>query len=143
MILQQPFTPCPVFSCLSFAGKVHPCQLLFCLSLSACVYQFPLNIPCRIVFARPEDLAILPNHLSFHLLSMTRPRGYKTFSMLNSTQLSMNFFLLINVKMPTIVGILTFWSRKNSIIGLSEPKKAEILDIFYTYEHLKFRAQLS
>ena len=38
-----------------------------------------------------------------------------------STQLSMKFFLLINVKMPTIVGILTFMSRKNSIIGLSEP----------------------
>ena len=38
-----------------------------------------------------------------------------------STQLSMKFFLLVNVKMPTIVGILTFMSRKNSILGLSEP----------------------
>ena len=28
-------------------------------------------------------------------------------------------FLLINVKMPTIVGILTFLSRKNSIQDLS------------------------
>ena len=37
----------------------------------------------------------------------------------------MIFFLLIlvNVKMPTIVGILTFMSGKNSILGLSEPKK--------------------
>ena len=42
----------------------------------------------------------------------------------------MKFFLLINVKMPTIVGILTFMSGKNSILGLSEPKKAEFLDIF-------------
>ena len=40
--------------------------------------------------------------------------------------------------MPTIVGILIFMSEKNSILGLSEPKKAEFLDIFYTYEHLKF-----
>ena len=48
----------------------------------------------------------------------------------NSTQLSMKFFLLINVKMPTVVGILTFMSRKNSIIDLSEPRKAEFLDIF-------------
>ena len=40
-----------------------------------------------------------------------------------SIQLSMKFFLPINVKMPTIVGILTFMSRKNSILGLSEPKK--------------------
>ena len=47
-----------------------------------------------------------------------------------STQRSMNFFLLINVKMPTIVGILTFMSGKNNILGLSEPKKAGILDIF-------------
>ena len=38
--------------------------------------------------------------------------------------------MLINVKMPTVVGILTFMSRKNSILGLSEPKKAEFLDIF-------------
>ena len=46
-----------------------------------------------------------------------------------STQLSMIFFLLINVKMPTIVGILTFMNGKNSILGLSEPEKDEFLDI--------------
>ena len=59
-----------------------------------------------------------------------------------STQLSMEFFQLINVKMPTSVGILTFMSRQNSILGLFVPEKAEILDIF-TYVHLKFHAQLS
>ena len=32
-------------------------------------------------------------------------------------------FLLINVKMPAMVGILTFMSRKNSILVLSEPEK--------------------
>ena len=41
----------------------------------------------------------------------------------NSTQLCMKFFLLINVEVPTVVGILTFMNRKNSIIRLSEPKK--------------------
>ena len=56
------------------------------------------------------------------------PEVIKLFSC--STQLSMNFFLLINVKMPTFVGILTFISGKNSILGLSEPKKNEFLDIF-------------
>ena len=47
-----------------------------------------------------------------------------------SIQLSMKFFLLINVKMPTInvkmptiVGILTFMRKKNCILGLSEPEK--------------------
>ena len=51
----------------------------------------------------------------------------KHFSCL--TQVSMKFFMLINVKMPTIVGVLTFMSGKNSILGLSEPKNAEFLDI--------------
>ena len=39
--------------------------------------------------------------------NLDRPRGYKTFFS-GSTQQSMTFILLINVKMPTIVGILTF-----------------------------------
>ena len=56
------------------------------------------------------------------------PEVIKLFSC--STQLSMKFVLLINVKMPTIVGILTFMSRKYSIQGLPEPKKVEFLDIF-------------
>ena len=56
----------------------------------------------------------------------------------------MKFFMLINVKMPTVVGILTFMSRKNSILGLFEPeKKAEFVGFFYTYELLKFHMQLS
>ena len=59
------------------------------------------------------------------------PRGLKHFSW--STQQSMKFFLLINVKMPAVVGILTFMSGKNSILGLSEPKKrpAEFFLYFY------------
>ena len=40
-----------------------------------------------------------------------------------STQLSTKLFLLMNVKMPTIVGILTFMSWKYSILGSSEPKQ--------------------
>ena len=43
-----------------------------------------------------------------------------------STQLSMKFFLLIYVEMSTIVGISTFIGRKNSILGLSEPKIKQI-----------------
>ena len=61
--------------------------------------------------------------------------------MLNSTEYEI--FLLINIKMPTTVGILTFMSGKNSILGLSEPKISHFLIYFYTYEHLKFHAQLS
>ena len=54
------------------------------------------------------------------------PEVIKLFSC--STQLSMKCFLLININMPTIVGILTFISRKNSILGLPEFKK-----IIYSY----------
>ena len=60
-----------------------------------------------------------------------------------STQLSMKFIMLINVKMPTIVGILTCISM---ISTTSERLKAInflICWIFCLYEQLKFRAQLS
>ena len=38
----------------------------------------------------------------------------------------MLFFSLINVKMPTIVGILTFMSRKNPMLNRVEHKKSFI-----------------
>ena len=43
----------------------------------------------------------------------------------------MKFFLLINVKMPLIVGILTFMSGENNILGLSEPKQTNFLISLY------------
>ena len=46
------------------------------------------------------------------------PEVIKRFSC--STQLSMKFSPLINVKMPTIVGILIYMSGKNNILGLIE-----------------------
>ena len=52
------------------------------------------------------------------------PEVIKLFSC--STQLRMKIFLLINVKMPTIVGILTFMSGKNSSLGLSELNISQI-----------------
>ena len=66
----------------------------------------------------------------------TWPEVIKRFSC--STQLSMKFFLLINVKVPTIVGILTFNSGNYSILGLSKPKRAEFLDIFILMSILNF-----
>ena len=66
------------------------------------------------------------------------PEVIKLFSY--STQLSMNYILLINVKMPTIVGILTFISMINTT---SEGLKAEHFFIcldFSFYEQLKFHA---
>ena len=49
--------------------------------------------------------------------------------MLNSAE--HDFFLLMNVKMPKIVGILTFMGRKNSILNLSKPEIKKLnFDIF-------------
>ena len=62
------------------------------------------------------------------LVSQTGPEVIQLFSC--STQLSMKIFLLINVKMPTIVGILTFMSGQNCILGLSEPKQCRNFLIF-------------
>ena len=61
--------------------------------------------------------------------------------MLNSAEYEI--FPAHKFKMPTIVGILTLMSRKNSILGLSEPEKK--LNFLYsnTYDFLKFNAQQS
>ena len=60
-----------------------------------------------------------------------------------STQLSMKFIMLINVKMPTIVGILTFISRINT-----EPECFKVMKVFIFYyisfyKHLIVHTQLS
>ena len=52
----------------------------------------------------------------------------KLFS--RSTQLSLKIFLLINVKMPTIVGILAFIRGKIAFSAYLSLKKAKFLDIF-------------
>ena len=51
-----------------------------------------------------------------------------------STQLNMKFIMLINVKMPTIVGILAFISMKNTTSGV---KRQEKYSRFSIYEHDK------
>ena len=69
------------------------------------------------------------------------PEVIKLF--LCSTQLSTKFILLINVKMPTIVGILTFISMINTKSERLKARNFFVCRYFSFYEHLKFRAQLS
>ena len=69
------------------------------------------------------------------------PEVIKLFSC--STQLRLKFILLINVKMPTIVGILTFMSRINYQFLRFEPDFSTTFDYFSIYQQCKFRAQLS
>ena len=47
-------------------------HLFFCLSL----FLFPVTVPCRIVFAKPEDLETWPNQLSFRFLTRVRSSSY-------------------------------------------------------------------
>ena len=60
-----------------------------------------------------------------------------------STQLSTKFILLINVKMPTIVGILKFISMINTTSERLKARNFLICPNFSFYEQLKFRVQLS
>ena len=60
-----------------------------------------------------------------------------------STQLSMKFIMLINVKMPTIVGILIFISMINTISQKLKAINFFICRYFSLYVQLKFHDQLS
>ena len=69
------------------------------------------------------------------------PEVIKHFS--RSTQVSITFIMLINVKMPTIVGILTFMSMRNKTSESLKARKVFIFQRFSFYEQLKFRDRLS
>ena len=104
--------------------------------LSHCPCNFP-GIRVGVVTVRPSNspwnfLRMRVGVGTIWILSTGMGRsGPEVIKLLScSTQLSIKFFLLINVKMPTNVGILTLMSVKNGTLGLSEPKKAEFLDIF-------------
>ena len=67
--------------------------------------------------------------------SISGPRGYKNF--LCSTQMSMKFIMLKNVKMPTIVVILIFMSMINTTSEHLKARKVFIFKHFRFYEHFK------
>ena len=60
-----------------------------------------------------------------------------------SPQLSKKFIMLINVKMPKIVGILIFISMINTTFERPKARNFFICRYFGVYEQLKFRAQLN
>ena len=55
-----------------------------------------------------------------------------------SFQLSMEFFLLINVEMPTFVGISTLWAGKIAFLASLSLKNAQFIDIFILMSTLNF-----
>ena len=56
---------------------------------------------------------------------------------------SMKYVILINIKMPTNVGILTFISMINTTSECLKARKLSIFQHFSFYEQLKFHDQLS
>ena len=60
-----------------------------------------------------------------------------------STQLSIKFIMLINVKMPTIVGILSFISKINTPSKSLKARKVFFFQHFCFNEQLKIHAQFS
>ena len=94
-----------------------------------CQNEEPMNPYLPIEHTRKTDLIEL----------MSSPMNIKKTC---STQKSMKFILLINVKMPTIVGILTFISMINTTFETWESKKLLYIQYFSFYKHLKYHAQL-
>ena len=66
----------------------------------------------------------------------TWPRGYKTFSC--STQLSIKFIMLMNVKMSTTVGIITFISMMTTSYENLKASEVSFFQHFSFYEQLTF-----
>ena len=73
--------------------------------------------------------------------SIPGPEVIKLFSY--STQLSTKFILLINVKMPTVVGILTFIGMINTTSERFKARNFFICQYFSFDEQFQFHAQLS
>ena len=104
----------------------------------------PTQHPLRRINLSPiqEDLVL---HVSFIFFSFSTPFKIKpeVIKLVScSTQLWMKFIMPINVKMPTIVGILTFISMINTTSEGLKAKKSNFYH-FSFYELLKFHAQLS
>ena len=71
--------------------------------------------------------------------SMTKvvgPQGYKTFFIINSTE--HEIYPAHNVKMPTIVAILTFISRISTTSSVGSRKKSLIFHILFSMSSRNF-----
>ena len=84
----------------------------------------------QLKFARANKEAnTLPELNAYNLKTLFQ--GYKTFSC--SNQLSMKFILLINVKMPTSIGISTFINRINATSERFKADKIYFSEFFPSY----------
>ena len=75
------------------------------------------------------------------IVAVSGPENLQLFSC--STQFGTKVILLIKVKMPTLVGILTFISMVNTTYERLKARNFFSCRYFSFYEQLKIRAQLS
>ena len=70
--------PFPVFRCPQGISKPHSCPFLHVISMLSHLFfclpllLAPFTVPCRIIFAMPEDLEMWLYHLSFRFFTMVR-----------------------------------------------------------------------
>ena len=98
------------------------------------------------IFEQPSYTDCFHTTLTVHwdILHQNKQPGPEVIKLLLcSTQLSIKLIMLINVKMPTNVGILTFVSMINKTYEHLKARKVFIFQHFSFYEQLKFHAQLS
>ena len=141
--INQSWIPNCFASSRSNAFKTKSFYFIF---LSITFLSFQSVIFQAIAFSQSIENATCMNDIGCSRKSNHKPTRFSTGTevLINYfyAQLSRKFILLINVKMPTIVGILTFISR----INISDSLKARnilILQNFNFYEHFKFYDQLS
>ena len=66
------------------------------------------------IWSRGYKTFFMPNSTEHEILNAHKYKKYQEVQLLSgSDKPRLLFFLLIDVKMPTVVGILTFMSRKN------------------------------
>ena len=101
------FPFCHVFSCPSWAGKVTFCPLFKIVFPPLLLSTFSFSFHCNVESSLLNQKTLRRYHTIFISVSWPGPEVIKLFSC--STQLSMKFFLLINVKRT-----MSYWRKRDS-----------------------------
>ena len=97
---------------------------------------------CHCLFTKAQTcISFITNCVVIFIYEKAGPEVIKLFPC--STQLSVKFIMLINVKMLTIVGILTFIIMISTTSERLKTRNFFICRYFSFNEQLKFHAQLS
>ena len=96
----------------------------------------------RIHFLYKNDKNTIFSRIGSRYIAQKEQSGPEVIKLFHA-ELSTKFILLINVKMPTTVGILTFISMINTTSERLKARNLLICQYFGFYEQLNLRAQLS